>query len=725
MKKMTVLSLIAANAINLLAASVVDSNTTKLDSLSILGDDNTFPVTVVRDATITQTIINEDALKRSMGAGGSNIFKAVELAPSVNVQTDDPYGFTGGTIRVRGFTEREIGFSLDGVPLNDSGNFAVYAHEYTDAENLTSVALTRGSTKSSAPFYSDIGGSIELMTKYPSKDFQVEISENFGSFNMQRGFYRIDSGELSTGTKVFASYSHTKADKWKGEGQAPDFRKHLALGVTQKFGDVIAEIFYDYNDQLNYAYKYNQMNWTKAQDFETYYKDDYSTNPIDGDYFKLNTNPYTNHVIRARLFIPISDTMSIDVKPYMWMGKGGGYYSYGAPSNITYNNSLNYTTRPGVVAKLNVELEETKIEAGMWYEYADLRNFSKSYAGTNGNDILANLNGSFNYWRYIQETATTTMAPFVSVEKKNIANILDVTAGLKYAMVNRDLTSYDTGDVTSDYSDDDVFNNLGAVNPARTYDQSYAMLLPRLQIGLNLDSPWYPYFSYARTFKVPNNSQGGDQDASVITANLDPEVADGFNLAARYVNEDFFLTPGIFYTMFKDKIITTEISQGVSVPQNVGETSSYGFELEAGKRLMKNIMLYASYGYTKATYEKDYEARGTLIDVTGNQLVDTPEHTVSASVGYDKKDFSAILTAKYISSRFGDATNTQKVAGYTLFNVDIKKEITLMDMKFAGYLSVNNIFDTKYIGKINTGDTKANYYAGVPLAASVGLNAKF
>jgi len=725
MKKITMLSLIAVNAINLVAATAVDTNTTKLGSVSILGDNNAFPVTVSRDEKTMQTVINGDALKRSMGAGGSNVFKSVELAPSVNVQSDDPYGFTGGTIRVRGFTEKELGFSLDGVPLNDSGNFAVYPHEYTDAENLSSVALTRGSTKSSAPFYSDIGGSVELKTKYPSKDFHAEISENFGSYNMQRGFYRVDSGELSTGTKMFASYSHTTADKWKGEGEAPDFRHHFALGVTQEFGNVIAEVFYDYNDQLNYSYKYNQMDWEKAQDFEKYYKDDNSKNPNDGNYYKLNTNPYTNQVLRGRLFIPVSDSVSIDIKPYLWLGEGGGYYSYGAPSKITYNRSLNYTTRPGVVAKANAEMEGMNLEAGIWYEYSNLRNFSKSYGGSNGDDILADLSGSFKYWRYIQETDTTTTAPFISLQKNNIADFLDLTVGFKYATVNRDLNAYDTADVSQDYSDDDVYEHLGAKNPARTYDTSFAKLLPRLQLGLNLDNGWYPFFSYARTFKVPDNSQGGGEDASDFVGNLKPEVADGFNLAARYTNNDSFVTPGIFYTMYKDKIISTEIAPKVSIPQNVGETSSYGFEIEAGKRIMTNIMLYGSYGYTKATYEKDYEVKGKLIDVKGNQIVDTPEHTLSASLGYDRKDLSALITAKYISSRYGDATNTQSVDGYTLVNLDAHKDLALMGLKFTGVLSVKNIFDTKYIGKINAGDTAGHYYAGTPLSASIGLSAKF
>ena len=721
MKRIVMLSLIAVNAINLVAATTADTNPTELGSVSILGDNNVFPVTVVRDTKTMQTVINEDGIKRSMGLGGSNVFKAVELAPSVNVQSDDPYGLTGGSIRVRGFDQTAIGFSLDGVPLNDSGNFAVYPHEYSDAENLSSVALTRGSTKSSAPFYSDIGGSVELKSNYPSKKFHAQVHENFGSYGMWRGFYRVDSGELSTGTKLFASFSHTKANKWKGSGEAPDHRNHFALGVTQEFGNVHAELFYDYNDQLNYSYKYHQMDWTKAQDYKKYYTTDNSSNPTDGDYYKLNSNPYTNQVLRGALVIPVSNKVSIDIKPYLWLGEGGGYYSYGAPSKITYGKSLNYTTRPGVVAKVNAKMDEMNLEAGIWYEYSDLENFSNRYKGTDGDYILSHESESFKYWGYIYDTKTTTSTPFISLQKNNIANLLDMTVGLKYAMVDRDVKGYDTSAVTSDYSGDSVYDHVGALNPAQTYTKSYAMLLPRLRLGLNLDNGWYPFFSYARTFKVPGYRLSGDQNASDFVNNLNPEVADGFNLATRYTNNDFFVTPGLFYTHYIDKIVSKEIAPNVSVPQNVGKTSSYGFEIEAGKRIMKHIKFYGSYGYTKAIYENNYNG----LNVKGNQLADTPEHTLAASVGYDRKDFSTTLTAKYISSRYGDATNTQKVDGNTRFNFYMSKGLTLMGIKFTGVLSAKNIFDTKYIGGIAAGDTKGYYYAGTPRTISLGLHAKF
>ena len=735
--KIKALSLVLISQLSLFGAlDSNESNESKLSSIDVVGNNDKFPTVVLKDTATAKTIINSEGLRRSMGAAGANIFKSLSMAPSVNVQSDDPYGLTGGSIRVRGYTEQELGVELDGIPLNDTGNFAVYPHEYADAENLYSVALTRGSVNIAAPFYSDIGGTIQLKTKLPQKKFAVQVNQSLGSYNFYKGFYRVDSGELSTGTRIFASYSHAQADKWKGPGKAPDYRDHVALGLSQDIGKSKIDVFYDFNTQLNYSYKYHQMNWTQAQDYKKYYTTDNSANPTDGDYYKLNSNPYTNQELRANLVVPFSQNIKLKVDPYLWTGQGGGYYSYGAPSKITYGQSLNYTNKYGMTAILDGNVNHVNIEAGTFYEYGDLKNFSDRFKGTNGDTILANLASSFKYWSYIYRTKTSTTMPFIAIKQKNIADMFDYNIGVKYAIVKRDVTSYDTTAINSYYANDDVYNHLGAVNSNASYNKTYTKLLPRAQFGLNIDNNSYAYISYAKTFQVPNNrhldSNSKNTSTQSVVDNLKAEAADTYNLGYRYTNNSFYVTPGIYYSKYSDKIISVPTQDPtVSNPQNVGSTSVYGLEFESGVNITKSISIYGSYGYAKATYGNDYtyyDAKSNTIKtvhVKSNQLVDTPEHTLSASVTYKKAGFEGTISGKYISSRFGDATNTQKVSGYTIFNVDAKQNFTLMGAKLAASASVHNVFDTKYIGRIATGNTNGYYYAGTPLVATVGLSGKF
>jgi iron complex outermembrane receptor protein len=49
-------------------------------------------VEVKRRTPKTETTVKEEELKVRAGARGANIFKAIELTPSLNIQTDDAYG---------------------------------------------------------------------------------------------------------------------------------------------------------------------------------------------------------------------------------------------------------------------------------------------------------------------------------------------------------------------------------------------------------------------------------------------------------------------------------------------------------------------------------------------------------------------------------------------------------------------------------------------------------
>ena len=55
-----------------------------------------------------------------------------------------------------------------------------------------------------------------------------------GSDNTLRPFFRIDSGELASGTRMSLSYAYQDADKWKGKGIQ---RQHQAnFKIVQPIG---------------------------------------------------------------------------------------------------------------------------------------------------------------------------------------------------------------------------------------------------------------------------------------------------------------------------------------------------------------------------------------------------------------------------------------------------------------------------------------------------------
>jgi iron complex outermembrane receptor protein len=56
----------------------------------------------------------------------ANAFQVIDLLPGVKTFSYDSTGLFGGGIRVRGFAGDQMGLTINGAPVNDSGNFAVY-----------------------------------------------------------------------------------------------------------------------------------------------------------------------------------------------------------------------------------------------------------------------------------------------------------------------------------------------------------------------------------------------------------------------------------------------------------------------------------------------------------------------------------------------------------------------------------------------------------------------
>lgn len=56
---------------------------------------------------------------------GQTILDTINQIPGVSFQNNDAYGSSGGTLNVRGFSSDRVSLTFDGVPLNDSGNYAV------------------------------------------------------------------------------------------------------------------------------------------------------------------------------------------------------------------------------------------------------------------------------------------------------------------------------------------------------------------------------------------------------------------------------------------------------------------------------------------------------------------------------------------------------------------------------------------------------------------------
>ena len=173
----------------------------------------------VPDTPKAKQVLNEEIIRRQRP--GQTVNDIVNLVPGVSFQNNDPWGSSGGGFTIRGFSSDRVSQTLDGLPLNDSGNYALYTNQQVDPEVLEEVNVNLGVTDVDSPTASAVGGTINIRTREPSDDFKITATmtagttlpegDNLGRSRVyMRAFGMVDTGDLTgMGTKAFVSYSYT------------------------------------------------------------------------------------------------------------------------------------------------------------------------------------------------------------------------------------------------------------------------------------------------------------------------------------------------------------------------------------------------------------------------------------------------------------------------------------------------------------------------------------
>ncbi|MGB3165403.1 MAG: TonB-dependent receptor, partial [Alteraurantiacibacter sp.] len=142
----------------------------------------------------------------------------VNLVPGVSFQNNDPWGSSGGGFTIRGFGADRVSQTLDGIPLNDSGNYALYTNQQVDTEVLSSINVNLGTTDVDSPTASAAGGTINIRTREPSDFMAVTATATYGDVLAEgaedtayyRGFVMLDTGDITgNGLKAFGAASYT------------------------------------------------------------------------------------------------------------------------------------------------------------------------------------------------------------------------------------------------------------------------------------------------------------------------------------------------------------------------------------------------------------------------------------------------------------------------------------------------------------------------------------
>lgn len=755
-------------------ATVNDSNV-----VTITGRKAGMGLMVQEDAPKARSTINKEEIQKERPTG--NAYQSLSLLPSVNSYNYDATGLFGGGMTMRGFNSTEIGATINGVPINDSGNYAVYPQEFVDQENVCQEFVTQGSTDVDAPHVGATGGNLGIVTCDPEDKQRVRVMETLGGLDLNKTYVRYDSGRFDDNrAKFFISYSHAEADKWKGPGNA--VRDHLDAAFRfdiDHFNYITGSVLMNHEvadniedptlAQLN-QYGYN---WDFSPTFNGHLPAHAGSAQVEvaqsPPYYKLAINPFENVIASATGKFRLNDTTDLKITPYYWFGYGTGGTQEKVLSEsgflnpatgkltgvdlngdgdtldkvIVAGSSVTKTQRPGLTASITETLDNNTIFGGIWLEQAHHRQTSPIVpvddAGNMASiwlnsDYIDRPNGTpyeARDWR----TISTAWQFFLQDTVSLMDDQWRINFGVRDPYIRRDFTNYPN----------EGNNSAIGYEIIRTYND----LLPQLGLRFQADKENQLFASLSKNMQAPANfafsSATGDNvtivnGQAILSSTVQPETSWNLDVGYRYQSKALIAQATVYDVDFRNRLANAyDPVSGLSSYINAGSVKTHGFELEAGNTPINGWSAYGSYGFTESTMENNIQVTSTQsLPTDGNQFPLTPKYKVGLSLQYETPSWYVRLKEQHTSSQWATLANDQIAPGYNLTDFD------------AGYLfpstsvfknptlrmNISNLFDTQYRNPSSqsvTNSTTINgytgsnvyYYLGAPRLISFSLQADF
>ncbi|XPV69399.1 MAG: TonB-dependent receptor [Halarcobacter sp.] len=710
----------------------IDIKATKLNYFYDLNDTN------------QSKIINKDLLESLQGTSSTNYFKSLQLIPSVNIETHDPYALTvdQNILRIRGQlgdTFSRLSSTIEGVPFGvNVGNGGT--GYIVDKENLTQAEFTTGLTPANKGLgLGTTSGSLDLSLLKPKDKAGVTLSLGAGTDSFKKAHIRIDSGKINDKVKLFISTSTMENDKYKGEGDIK--RKNIEAMTTVDLSDNFdMEFFGTYNSFDRDEYM--PLSYSQIQNLSENYKLDYNTSITgnkfkDALYYDFNKQDFHEYFIYSSLNGKIGDT-SIKLKPYTF-GSEGTRYQGDASKGIVKQMKIEQEAY-GISLSLEHPLAGGNLYGGWWYQqmqstpppqlmkvYSIQADGSLKYASTG---MLTDIDDR------------VSNSPYIGYEKTFGNTYLN--AGLRYLMFDFPaVTGYNTSGL-QDLSYDEAMSATSGIKTGMQVNSSSSNeLLPSLMLEHTLNSNWKIGGGYARNYANPwqgplwsvynsnvSTFQGAGISLQDLWDELKLETSDNIEFFTQYSKDNFTIKNTLFYGKYKNKQVTVyDPSINLSYYKSDAKATSMGAEIETNYKLSENSSIFASMYYNNFEFDDNILlATNSYLNAKDNQIPDVAKVGAKIGVNLKYENFTITPLARFVGKRYGDAQNSEKVDSYTVF--DLNSKYVLKKDKIEISLALQNIFNKKYVGVVKNSldDTRTgstSYYQGAPFSAVISMVYKF
>ncbi len=675
--------------------------------------------------------------------------------PSTTFYSENGNGIGYNYLSIRGFDQRRISVSINGIPQNDPEDHNIYWLDFPDLLASTELIQVQRGAGSGVIGYPAIGGSINIITSpFPDKP-KIDVSASYGSFNTRKYSASFSSGLIDNKYSIYTKLSQILSSGYRKQSWSKFNSYHLSV---VRYDDKLTSQLNLFGGPISDGLAYTGIAKFAVKD-KLLRKENYS-------YWEADESGYTYTLDRRsdeienfsqphfELLNEYVFSEKVKLNSALFLVLGSGYFDYDGSWSVYYDdyfrlNQNGYDTNyipANALIRAQVENKQFGWIPKLSFEHTNGQLIIGGEFRMHRSEHWGNINYAENlsagitkdYQYYFYNGAKDIIGGFIH-ESFNLSDKINLLGEVQLAYHKYRL--YNEKYIGTDFSINDLFIN------------------PRVGMNYKISDNQNVFLSFARVSREPRlknyydaaESSGGEIPHFELNADssfnfnfplVKPETMNDFEIGTSF-NSDFLnVNLNLFYMMFENEIVKNgKLDRfGQPITGNVDQTTHTGIEISAVLKIYEGFELFGN-----ATYSKNKISTGSYfisdtetLDISGNTLSGFPSFLFNIGLQYQNKNIFLKLNAKYVgefySDNFDDNLKDYLITYPDFVDYTDNKNEAYFVIDFYGsyemnlfnsltnsklYLQLNNIFDNLYsayaIGKEFFPAADRNFIAGIQI----------
>ncbi|MBU0475118.1 MAG: TonB-dependent receptor [Bacteroidetes bacterium] len=678
-------------------------------------------VTPMAFAKVTQENIEESYVHQ-------DVPEYLSYLPSTTFYSESGNGIGYNYLSIRGFDQRRIAISVNGIPQNDPEDNNVYWHDMPNILSSVGMIQVQRGAGAGVIGYPAVGGSINIITSNFSDKPTTVLGVDIGNYNTRKYSAAFGSGLINDNYSIYINLSKTLSDGYRDLSwvdfnsfylSAVRYDKNITSQINIYGGPISDGLVYTglpkeviKNRELRKA-NYSYWEWDKEnnkfQPWSTKRKATEIEEFSQPHFELLNEAKISENVtLNSALFLVIGDGFfdydgSWAIPDYGYSDyfrlKENGFDSTKIPTNALIRATVE-NTQWGWIPRISVKHENGNLILGGEFRI----HRSNHYGNINfAENLPSDLPADYQYYFY---NGSKDIVNVFAHEQYQINNQLNVLAELqlsyhKYKISNEKY-------VGNNFSVDGLYLN------------------PRIGINYLFSKNINSYFSIAQVTREPRlknyydvaESSAGEVPQFEVDANgnynfekplVNPETMNSFEVGTSLNNSEISFNANVFYMIFTNEIVKSgQLDRfGQPITGNMDKTTHTGIELSGTYKISEYLDFAINGTFSKNEIAKGFYYNGSeSYNLKNNSISGFPDITANGIIRLNCNGLFAQLWLKYVggfyTDNFGDISGItdydNKVDAYFVSNALVSYQFKVQPVfnSVKLFVQVNNIFDNLY-----------------------------